>query len=294
MTEVVSLFCGCGGLDFGFHENPECKVILAVDAMPEAVETYRANYPGSNVVCGDVLDTTLDGSPDVVIGGPPCQDFSSAGKRVQGGRAGLTTTYCDFVLRHRPKIFVMENVPAIRGKAILADILKRFKDGGYGLTSRVVRMSDYGVPQSRRRYILIGRLGGPDGEFDGPLEQAMSPVRSLSEYAGTIPDLTRKFVYRHARSYSRRAVFSVDDEVYPTVRNCLRRMPPNYSFHRGDRIKDRSQVCDPTVPMMAAVQSFPGNWVWPCSRSATMTLIANAVPPEFSRVLSRLIIKPAT
>jgi DNA (cytosine-5)-methyltransferase 1 len=283
--KVVSLFSGCGGLDRGFHEHPSFEVTLAVDAMPAAVETYNANNSGNLAVCQDVRDAVLDYRPDVIIGGPPCQDFSPAGGRVLGDRANLTTTFCDFIVRHRPRFFVLENVPAIRRTAILERATTQFRRAGYGLTARVVRMSDYGVPQNRRRYILIGLLGGNDDAFAGPLDAEKTPVQSMADYDGFIPDLTRPFVYRHARSYARRAVFGID-ELYPTVRDCLRRMPPTYRFHRGDRTKNRGEVCDPTVPMIAAIQTFPRDWVW--GRRAT-TLIANAVPPAFSRVLARLI-----
>lgn len=109
--------------------------------------------------------------PDIIIGGPPCQDFSSAGHRnVNLGRAVLTKTYCDIITSTLPRYFVMENVPEITKKGILVEILERFKEAGYGLASMILDASLCGVPQSRKRYVLIGCLGAEDDFMQDFLE----------------------------------------------------------------------------------------------------------------------------
>ena len=303
MMNVLSLFSGCGGLDHGFYEHSAFTICYAIDSMPHAVDIYNKNFsPESpHAVCMDVLrllddDLELGFVPDVIIGGPPCQDFSSAGRQVLGARAALTPAFCAIVVRHRPQFFVMENVPAIRttGREILARIESQFRTAGYGLTSRVVKMSDYGIPQSRKRFFMIGELGGEDDTFQGALDAAKQPVRSIREYMVRNPGLDmglggKNFVYRHPRSYARRGVFSID-ELHPTVRGCLRRMPPPYSFHAGDKCKDREAIANPTVLTVARMQTFPPGFVWGDShKKNTVVVIGNAVPPAFSAVLARII-----
>lgn len=299
---VLSLFSGCGGLDTGFYEHDTFTIRRAVDSMPHAVATYNRNYSvagNPHAVVGDVRDLLADDydlgfRPDVIIGGPPCQDFSSAGKQVLGERAALTPTFCAIIERHRPRFFVMENVPAIRtaGRAILADITARFRAVGYGLTMRVVFMPDYDVPQSRKRFFIFGELGGEDEGIAAALDAAKTPVRSIREYMARHPDVDmqlsgKEFVYRHPRSYARRGVFSID-ELHPTVRGCLRSMPPTYRFHAGDKCKDRNAIAEPSVELVARMQTFPETYVFGDARKNAL-VIGNAVPPAFSRVVAGII-----
>jgi DNA (cytosine-5)-methyltransferase 1 len=298
---VLSLFCGCGGLDSGFDANDAFTIRRAIDRMKHAVETYNRNYSPDNphAEVGDVRGLLADGydlgfRPDVIIGGPPCQDFSSAGRQVLGERAELTPAFCAVVERYRPRFFVMENVPAIRraGAAILADITARFRAAGYGLTMRVVFMPDYDVPQSRKRFFIIGEHGGEDDGLAAALDAAKAPVRSIREYMARHPAVDmrlggKEFVYRHPRSYARRGVFSID-ELHPTVRGCLRSMPPTYRFHDGDRSKNRDEIAPPSVELVARMQTFPETYQFSDTRKNAL-IIGNAVPPAFSRVVAGII-----
>lgn len=294
---VLSLFSGCGGLDTGFHDHPAFAIRLAVDAMPQAVEIYNANF-SSNAKLMDVSDFvksdyTLDFSPDIIIGGPPCQDYSSAGKRCLGARANMTTVYGSIVMKYRPKYFVMENVPNIKsvGKDVFDELITKLRDAGYGLTIRVIKMQEYGVPQSRKRLFVLGERDGSDNGFASSLDNAKDPVKSMREYmerTGIDLGLNElNHVYRHPRSYKRRGVFSID-ELHPTVRGCRRNMPPTYKFHPGDKCTDRDLIANPTDRSIALVQTFNRSFILNEKRGNAL-VIGNAVPPRFSRILATII-----
>lgn len=297
--KVLSLFCGCGGLDAGFHANRRFSVEIAIDAMPHAVETYNANHRPAVARVMDVRQLVkssgdaIDFAPDVIVGGPPCQDYSSAGKQHIGERASLTTVFCDIVVRYEPRYFVMENVPNIKsvGKRVYDEVVQRFRDAGYGLTIQVIRMDQYGVPQSRKRLIILGERGGKDRGFDAALERAKDPVTSMRQYMSrTGLDLGlqgKQYVYRHPRSYQRRGVFSID-ELHPTVRGCRRNMPPGYRFHAGDKSRSRDAIANPTDRSIALVQTFGPDFKL-SERRGSALIIGNAVPPLFSKVLATII-----
>lgn len=294
--KVLSLFCGCGGLDYGFHQLKEFDVMKSYDSMKHAVETYNLNFT-SKAEQFDVKDIlthefNLGFSPDIIIGGPPCQDFSIAGDKTLGDRANLTETYIDIICKYKPLYFVMENVPTIRtiGKSVYDKIIKKLKEATYGLSVNVIYMPDYCIPQERKRLVIIGKLGGVDGIFDTPLINAKKPIKSIREYIKkTSIDFGlngKEHIYRHPRNYSRRGVFSID-ELYPTVRGCLRKMPPAYEFHEGDTIKIRDSVISPDWNMVARIQTFPPSFKFVDKNNAI--IIGNAVPPKFSEVLANII-----
>lgn len=294
--QVLSLFCGCGGLDYGFHMNEHFVVRKSYDAMKQAVDTYNLNF-SSKAEQKDVrelLDPTFDlgFAPDVILGGPPCQDFSVAGAKTLGERANLTEVFVDVIRRYRPLYFVMENVPTIRtiGRSVYEVIVEKLCNASYGLSTQVVYMPDYGIPQERKRLIMIGERYGRDHAFVHPLIEAKMPVRSLREFMENSDiDLGlegKEHIYRHPRNYSRRGVYSID-ELYPTVRGCLRKMPPVYTFHDKDSTRIREAVASPDWSMAAKIQSFPPSFRFLEKNNAL--IIGNAVPPRFSEVVAEVI-----
>jgi DNA (cytosine-5)-methyltransferase 1 len=293
---VLSLFSGCGGLDYGFHNNPVFEVKRSYDSMKHAVDTYNMNFStkAEQMDVKELLNTDfeLGFSPDVIIGGPPCQDFSIAGQKTLGDRANLTEIYIDIVCKYRPLYFIMENVPTIRtiGKTVYDSVLKKLKDAHYGLSINTVYMPDYGIPQERKRLIMIGKRDAPNDIFNHQLNDTKTPINSIREFImKTGVDLglnNKEHIYRHPRNYSRRGVYSID-ELYPTVRGCLRKMPPNYKFHDKDTTKSRDEIASPDWNMVARIQTFPPSFKFANKNNAL--IIGNAVPPRFSEVLSTII-----
>lgn len=164
---VMDLFCGCGGLSLGF-EMADYHVKLAIDNWEDALVTYRHNHHNTQTYNGDLLN--LDPADmkkkfrlshiDVIVGGPPCQGFSVAGKRIiDDDRNKLYKSFVRFVEYFHPNAFVMENVPnilSIGGGAVKEAIIRDFEKIGYTVSYKVLMASDYGVPQNRRRAIFVG------------------------------------------------------------------------------------------------------------------------------------------
>lgn len=164
---VIDLFSGCGGLSLGF-EMAEFDIKLAIDNWEDALVTYRYNHENTSTLNADLL--TLEPSKvskefdlhdiDVIVGGPPCQGFSVAGKRIlDDDRNKLYKSFVRFVEYFRPKAFVMENVPnilSIGNGIIKSSIISDFEALGYHVEYKVLMASDYGVPQNRKRAIFVG------------------------------------------------------------------------------------------------------------------------------------------
>jgi DNA (cytosine-5)-methyltransferase 1 len=146
------------------------RELLAVEWDDNAVATFKANFPGVPVYHGDIAKLSVDqalsmsglkpGELDVFDGSPPCQGFSTAGKRIMDDpRNQLFREYVRLLAGLRPKVFVMENVSGmVKGKMrlIFADILRELKACGYVVSARLLNAMYFGVPQSRERMIFIG------------------------------------------------------------------------------------------------------------------------------------------
>jgi DNA (cytosine-5)-methyltransferase 1 len=294
--KTVDLFCGCGGLSLGF-ESAGFDIVSAFDNWKPAVDVYRANF-GHPIYDQDLADEKVqacikDMRPDVVIGGPPCQDFSSAGHRNVGlGRAALTKTYCDIVTAALPRYFVMENVPEITKKEILGEVLGRFRQAGYGLTSRIVEASLCGVPQSRRRYVLVGRLGAADGFMQDhlgayPSEKPMTMRRYFDEIGYCFG---ADYYFRVPRSYSRRGVFGID-EPCQTIRGVDRPIPSGYKGHPSDPVEIGPRVKALSVTERSYVQTFPRTFKFEGAKSNLNQMIGNAVPMKLAEHIANAIVK---
>ena len=204
----IDLFCGAGGMSTGF-EMAGFRPILAIDNWKDALDTYQFNKPGVNVLCADlsivspkaIKEQYCISSVDVIIGGPPCQGFSVAGKRIiDDVRNKLYKSFVEFVRVFQPKVFVMENVPNILsmgGGIIKESILSDFTNLGYKVNYKILTASDFGVPQNRRRAIFVGFKSGTSFLFPQPTvstpitaKEALSdlPEESIEE-GGSYPTL---------------------------------------------------------------------------------------------------------
>ena len=225
--KTIDLFSGCGGLSLGF-QNAGFDIVAAYDNWKPAVDVYRMNFEHpiyeQDLADAQTQEDIKKQSPDVILGGPPCQDFSSAGHRnVNLGRAVLTTTYCDIITSVRPQYFLMENVPEITKKDILAEVLERFKGSGYGLSQMILDASLCGVPQSRKRYVLVGCLGAEDGFLQSYIDAHLADKpMTMYDYFGD--SLGVEYYFRVPRSYNRRGVFSIY-EPCQTIRGVDRPIP---------------------------------------------------------------------
>jgi DNA (cytosine-5)-methyltransferase 1 len=158
---TIDLFAGCGGLSLGLAEAGAFTSVLAVDSNLDAAETYRANFPETEVIEGPVETVKTVPRADVVVGGPPCQGFSALNRDNVGmERRALWRQYLRVVEASRAEVFVMENVPELLRSAEFRAFEKAARGLGFAMFADILNATDYGVPQRRRRAIVIGMRGG--------------------------------------------------------------------------------------------------------------------------------------
>jgi DNA (cytosine-5)-methyltransferase 1 len=285
---IIDLFSGCGGLSLGF-QNAGFEIVASFDNWQPAISIYEKNFshPIINLDLSEVtnFDIFKTYKADMIIGGPPCQDFSSAGKRNEQDRADLTIKFAEIIADIKPKYFVMENVDRITTTKTLQTTLEIFKKTGYGLSQKILNASLCGVPQARKRFFLIGILHDKDNVLVPYLEKnlAKEPL-TIFDYLGN--DLGIEHYYRHPRSYARRAIFSIY-EPSPTIRGVNRPIPKTYQFHEGDTIKDLEQVRPLTTLERSYLQTFPKNFHWGnLSKSDLEQAIGNAVPVKLAEYVA--------
>jgi DNA (cytosine-5)-methyltransferase 1 len=284
--KVIDLFSGCGGMSQGF-QNAGYEIVAAFDKWKPAVEIYRKNFPDHPIFENDLGEFDGDAlefskfKPGMIIGGPPCQDFSSAGKRDESlGRADLTVIFAELVAAVSPRWFVMENVERAADSRAFAKARRIFEAAGYGLTQTILDASLCGVPQYRKRLFLIGEFNGQNGALTPFLARGLAEKpTTVREYMGD--KLEIEHYYRHPRSYARRAVFSID-EPSPTVRGVNRPIPPTYRSHPGDT-SDISPALRPlTTKERSLIQTFPEDFVFEGSKADLEQMIGNAVPVKLA------------
>ena len=290
---AIDLFAGCGGLSLGF----ECAGVKTVgyEMKPECCETYRINL---NSECRNEMLTEATDYPaaDIVLGGPPCQPFSRRGKRrgKDDVRDGFPA-YIAAIRKLQPKVWVCENVkglPELDGRYFRA-ILAQFRELGYQVDCKVVRMSNYDVPQKRERLVVVGHRGG----FKFP-EEAMYEVTSGEALADTLasPPKDAEFLtpamdryiaaYERASHCSRPRDLRLDEPARTlTCRNLAGCTSDMHRIRLPDGRRRRLSVRE-----AARLQSFPDWYAFSGSKEQQFTQIGNAVPPLFSYRLAQSVI----
>jgi DNA (cytosine-5)-methyltransferase 1 len=160
---MIDLFAGCGGLTWGFTSTGRFTPVAAVEHDRAAASTYAANFGEDHVYWGEIEDWVMEDLPeaDVVVGGPPCQGFSNLGKRSAADpRNELWRSYMQTLIAVRPRAFLVENVDRFGTSDQFVALLRETMPGGlledYQIDARVVRATDFGAAQLRRRFIVIG------------------------------------------------------------------------------------------------------------------------------------------
>lgn len=292
-TKVVDLFAGCGGLSLGF-QLAGFEIVGALDNWMPAIQVYKDNFPKhpffdvdlSNVREASKIISKL--RPTIIVGGPPCQDFSHAGRRDETrGRADLTVAFAEIVSNVKPEWFVMENVDQIAKSKALPRARAIFKKAGYGLTEKLLDASFHKVPQKRKRFFVVGKKGESDGFLEYYLVKNTSKKpMSMREYFGK--NLNVEHYYRHPRNYNRRGVFSVD-EPSPTIRGVNRPIPSGYKTHPNDSSKDLKNIRPLTTIERSWVQTFPKGFLFRGSKTDIEQLVGNAVPVNLARYVAECL-----
>lgn len=191
---VIDLFAGVGGLSLGF-EKAGFDVVLANEYDESIAEAYKLNHQATHMIVGDITKLPLEetfspyrGRIDVVIGGPPCQGFSQKGQRktIHDERNFLFKYYVMVVDLVRPRYFVMENVPNLltaEGGYFKKEIVELFNSMGYSLNAGVLNAADYGVPQNRKRAVIIGKRDGSAPQLPKPSDKRTTIWDAIEDLA---------------------------------------------------------------------------------------------------------------
>lgn len=309
---VVSLFSGSGGLDLGFLSTNRYEIVFANDFDKHACRTYSHNI-GNHIVCDDI--SNLKGLPkaDIIIGGPPCQGFSTANplRSFDDPRNQLFKEYSRVLKEAKPKVFLMENVSGMttmQNGNVFKLIKTELAQCGYKIYDKLLNAKDFGVPQNRKRIFVVGIRHDISADFIFPTptvnNQEYNTIRTLisekpipdndpNHIVSKLTDLNKqrlKFippggsmkdcpVELRNNSDNKRAMrrLSLDKVSYTIVHNNC-----DHYYHP---IEDRRI----TIREMARLQGYPDNHVFFGSKSDQSKQVGNSVPVGLAKVMAESI-----
>jgi DNA (cytosine-5)-methyltransferase 1 len=306
---VVSLFAGGGGSSLGYA-MAGYRELLAVEWDAYACAVVRLNLPDVPLYEGDIAALSMEealtitglhpGELDVLDGSPPCQGFSTGGKRVLADpRNGLFTEYVRLLQGLQPKVLVMENVSGLvkgRMRLVFAEIMRQLKASGYVVSTRLMNACYFGVPQSRQRLIFLGvreDLGIAPSHpkartWPVTVREALEDVEQVP-----VPCLTPK--YRELAPKVRPGQCAADIDAGKGFQNLVRlewdrpaptinRMNPGTGLGTPLHPREHRSL---SVPEAKRLCSFPDAYVLPeASFQARWGVLGNAVPPLFMRAIA--------
>lgn len=339
--KVLDLFSGCGGLSLGL-EQAGFQISLGIDFWQDALNTFKANHKMSNIHCQDLSEINfkfieteyLSGGVDIIVGGPPCQGFSISGKRDPNDpRNKLYTSFVKSVEHFKPKAFIMENVPnlaSMQNGTIKDTIVKEFEALGYTINYQRILASDYGVPQNRRRFIMVGLLNGQKFYFpeithhDNKVttKEAINDLpehsvecgtkylyEPLSEYQQHIRENSQGIFNHEITKHTEKTTTIISlvpdggnykdlPDKYKKTRNVniawtrYNSAKPSLTIDTGHRHHFHYKFNRvPTVRESARLQSFPDNFKFLGSKTSQYKQVGNAVPPILSKHLGLALLK---
>lgn len=318
----IDLFCGAGGLSLGF-DRAGFENVFSVEFNADFAKTYRRNFPTHQLIVDDVRnidnerirELTAGKQVDVIMGGPPCQGFSLAGKIgrsfLEDDRNKLFKEFVRFVDVVQPKMFLLENVAAmathLKGKTMAA-VVDAFSDAGSGYTLQweVLNSVNYGVAQERRRVVIIGIRKDVKTEFSYPPK--CDHVYTVKEAIGDLPplesgetsDIPNHVAMNHSAQMLRKMSYVKDggdrndipEELRPKtgdIRKYIRYNSQKPSVCvTGDmrKIFHYEQNRALTARELARLQSFPDDFVFVGQSIGIQQQIGNAVPPKLAEKLA--------
>lgn len=325
MPTAIDLFSGAGGLTLGLQSSG-WAVEAAIELDVTASSTHRHNFPNSKLLCEDVreIDFRRFAGVDLVAGGPPCQPFSVSGKRMgQFDCRDMVPQFVRAVSEARPKAFLMENVAGLtnrRFELYLNEKIADLHELGYTVFSKVLNAADFGVPQNRKRLILVGLRSDQDRMFSYPREThgqdadlpyatteeclrevpddvrnnakvmfCKNPVLRRSPYAGMLfngqgrPLRSKGLAHTIPASAGGNRTHILDPlQIVPKYHAKLMRgeKPKNGQLHEVRRI---------TVRESARIQTFPDDFEFLGRQSSRYSQVGNAVPPLLAQQIASSI-----
>lgn len=321
---AVALFSGAGGLDLGFH-MAGFRILLSTDSDPLAEKTHKGNWPDVPFLCkdvralsiADVLKVTKSRRPDVLIGGPPCQGFSTLGSRLSSDpRNVLVDEFIRLAEGLRPQALVIENVRAIATeyKGRYRDyVMQRLTEIGYRAHFAVLDATAYGVPQRRKRAFFVA-FADPRIDFEFPTpthgEGYPEPIATVGAAIMDLVDKGEEVPNHIALQHSEKVVAryryvpeggmlpppeklpkEIRRENFGSTYKRLSRFMPALTIVPGNNALPIHPVLDRSLtPREAArIQSFPDSWVFEGDRRRQCILVGQAVPPLLARALAQSV-----
>lgn len=320
---VVSLFAGAGGLDLGFKQAG-FNVLWANEFDKSIWETFRYNFPNTTLSTSSIVDIKSNAIPDAdgIIGGPPCQSWSEAGagRGIEDSRGKLFYEYMRILSDKKPKFFLAENVSGIllpRHRMAFNAIIDDFRTIGYDVRWELLNASDFGVPQDRKRVIIIGFRSDLDIPYLYPA-QSLRQV-TLRDAIGNMPKPLPALSNNKANNpvdlpipnheymnggfstiYMSRNRVRAWHEVSFTIQAGGRHAPIHPSAPKMKFIEQNVRVFKPgheheyrrlSVRECARIQTFPDSFIFKYDSIADgYKMVGNAVPVEFARVLAESIL----
>lgn len=298
--DMVSLFCGAGGLDRGF-ENKGFRTVWANDFDGDACETHRG-WSSAEVVQGDIGKVDFSSIPrtDVIAGGFPCQGFSLAGPRkLDDSRNILYRYFVRLVEEKQPKVFVAENVKGLltlgNGEIIEA-ILHDFAEKGYDVKPTLVNAADYGVPQDRQRVIIVGIHKDLNKTFSFPKPQKtrVSMADALKDIAppecGEVcfaPYSSRYMSRNRKRKWNEQSftipAMAKQVTLFPGSPDMIKLGTDKWQFGTGGETRRFS------YREAAAIQTFPPDMKFHGDLTSKYRQIGNAVPVKLAETVAEEI-----
>ncbi len=301
--KIVSLFAGCGGLDYGFHNNPSYTHILVNDFNKDACDTYEYNF-GIKPICCDIKELMDIPDFDLLIGGFPCQGFSMANpyRSEKDERNTLYLEILRILNQKQPSYFILENVKGILNMGgydsnidkknktgrIVKHIIEDLKICGYRVEFKLFKLKQFDVPQKRERVIFIGVRNDLEYNIKFPIEN--NNELTLKDAIGDLPiDYISEIQHIGTKHKCNVNGFLGNrelkwDEPSPTItgRGGGSGGPV---IHNHPSLKRRL-----TVRECARIQTFPDHFIFKGSISSMYKQIGNAVPCKFSEYLSKIFI----
>lgn len=305
----IDLFAGAGGLSLGLTQAGFNKLV-DVEILEHAGKTLKTNFPDSLHYSGDIEDFIvkdyINNKPvHLVVGGPPCQGFSVAGKRnPKDMRNFLFKEFHRVVEETNPYFFILENVPGIitldKGQ-FYHDIIKGFEDLGYSVSVRILEAADYGVPQLRTRAIFIGNRLGLDNPYPKQLftpNEYKSIDYAIDDLVNLDMDPTINHVWtNHSKKFIERlSHVKPGESLYETFADAYKRQrigEPSMTVkenHGGTHVHYSLDRCI-SAREMARLQSFPDDFFFEGTHKESFIQIGNAVPPLMAKHIGLAILK---
>jgi len=297
----IDLCAGAGGLSLGIEQAGFNK-LCDVEILPFAAETLKRNFPRAKHFVGDIASFRaadyIDGKQvHLVVGGPPCQGFSVAGKRkIEDQRNRLFQHYHRIVQEVKPYFFILENVPGIltldKG-TFYKEIIDGFEAMGYTVSVKILEAADYGVPQLRTRAIFIGNRIGLPNPYP---KKILSPqdYKSIESAIADLEDAPRSHTTNHEWTRFRDTMIERIHNVppggslYESYRDAYKRQRvghPSMTIkenHGGTHIHYKLDRCL-SAREMARLQTFPDSFVFEGTFKQAFIQVGNAVPPLLAK-----------